>query len=433
MNKIHISFNITKKQIFAALTALVAFGALIRLISAYSGVHYFDIPYYLDWAKTSVSDGLFSIYEADLGYHNVDYPPLFLFPLYITGLILKNESFLNFAGYLMLALKMWQIIFDLATIVALYIVFKGKNKIAALGAAALWAVNPSIIFSSSYWGQTDSIMIFLLLVTFAAFDSKMPIAGTVLYAVACLTKFQCAYFAPVVLLFLLFGGYKPKKIVSALLIAAGVVLIVFAPFMMYSGITLPFRVYFGGFGKWPYASLYAFNFFGLLNLNYVSDSVQIAPFVSASAFGTFMTVIAVGTTVLIYFTSEKKCPYMLSFFIMNTIFMFASRMHDRYQIPVIIFLLLACVKHKNTKLFVCYVLTTVMTFLNAAVPFDIIVNGDSNPAPYMQYEQTVITALSAVNLLVYFITLYITLDFFFGITKKLKAAWSNPLPEKETL
>ena len=424
MNKTQISFNITKKQIILALIALVVFGGLIRLINAYWCVHYFDIPYYRDWALSAVNDGLFNIYNMDLGEHSVDYPPMFLFPLYITGLILKNETVMNFDGYLMIALKMWQIIFDLATIIALYIVFKNKNKLAALGAAAVWAVNPSIIFSSSYWGQTDSIMLFLLLITLAAFDNKMPVFGTVMYAVACLTKFQCAYFAPVILLFLLFGKYTPRQIASALISAAGTVLIVFAPFMAHSGITLPFKIYFGGFGKWPSASAYAFNFFGLLGLNCVQDNVKIGSLVSVSTLGTIMTIIAVVLTVLIFFTTKNKCPYMLSFFLMNTIFMFASRMHERYQIPVIILLLLASAKHKSAKLFVCHVLTTVMTFLNAAFSFDVHIKY-YDPAPYMQNADSIFIALSGINLIVYFITLYITLDFFFGITAKLKSAWAS--------
>lgn len=236
MNNTKTSFTITKKQAWFMLSSLVIFGALIRFYLAYSQVHYFDIPYYFDWAKSAAEDGLFNVYNSLKGQvHAVDYPPVFLFPLYITGLILKSESVVNFDGYLMLALKMWQIIFDLATIVALYAVFKKKSHVAALFAAALWTVNPSIIFSSSCWGQTDSIMIFLLLVCFCAFDNKMPVLGTVVYALACMTKFQCAYFAPVMLLFLFFGKYKPKRIITALCAAALTVFAVFLPFMLKSG------------------------------------------------------------------------------------------------------------------------------------------------------------------------------------------------------
>ena len=37
--------------------------------------------------------------------------------------------------------------------------------------AALWAVNPTILYNSAYWGQTDSIMLFLLALAFSLLDN----------------------------------------------------------------------------------------------------------------------------------------------------------------------------------------------------------------------------------------------------------------------
>lgn len=435
MDNTKFTIKLERKHIFFALTALVVFGGIIRFLAAYKEIHYFDIPYYYDWANSAFKDGLFKVYNtlAD-EFHAVDYPPLFLFPLYITGAILQIPDATAFENYLMLALKGWQVIFDIAIIVALYFALKRYNKVLALGASTMWAINPAIIFSSSYWGQTDSIMIFFLLLVFVAIDSEKPVLATVLYALACLTKFQCAYFAPVLLLFLFFGKFPVHQIITAISAAAFTVFTVFLPFVANSGITLPFKIYFGGFGKWPYASLYSFNFFGMLNLNYVEDSFKILPFLSASTLGSIMTVLAVVLTIFIYSTAkgEKKCPFILSFIIMNTVFMFASRMHERYQIPVLIFLLIACVKHKSIKLFAAYIMTTVMVFLNTALVYEHIVYNDSQPVAWMQNTDTLVVVFSAINLLVYFITLYLALDTIYSITPRIKNLLKNNIEESET-
>ncbi len=405
-----LSIRIGKKHIFWFLASLLLCGGLIRILAAYNEVHYFDLPYYFKWSEEVVDNGIFSAYHNLLGIGNneLDYPPLFLFPLYITGLLLKIPVLSEFAPYSMVVIKMWQILFDLAAVVLLYYVLKGQNKLLALGAAAIWAVNPAIIFNSSYWGQTDSMMIFFLLLAFFTLESKRPLLATFFYALACLTKFQCAYFFPVFLLFLLYEHHW-KTVLKAAGVGFGTGIAVFFPFMLYSGPMLPFQVYFGGLGKWPYANMYAFNFFGALGLNYVDDSQKFLPFMSYGILGNLMTLFAVVLIFVLMLTAKKKCPYLLSFLLMNTIFMFASRMHDRYQIPVIIFILVAAFRHKSVKLFVGFLLTNTMVLCNQFFPFEYILSRN-DPPPWGINMEALVVAFSWINLLVYFITLAISLS-----------------------
>ncbi len=417
-----LSIKLTKKHIFWFLFTLVLFGGLIRLLAAYNEVHYFDLPYYFTWSEEVVDHGIFSAYQNLLGIgisnNELDYPPLFLFPLYITGLLMKIPGVSDFAPYSMLVIKMWQILFDLATIILIYYVLRRQNKLLALAGAAIWAINPAIIFNSSYWGQTDSMMIFMLLLSFFTLEQKRPLLATFFFALACLLKFQCAYFFPVFLLFLLYD-HKLLTVAKAAGVGIATGVIVFLPFMIYSGITLPFDVYLGGLGKWPYACLYAFNFFGALGMNYVKDSTEILPFISANTFGNIITIVALLVLFLFMMTGKKRCPYLLGFFFMNTVFMFASRMHDRYQIPVIIFILIAAFRNKSIKLFVSFLLTNTMVFFNNFLPFEKILAGD-NPPPWADMN-TFVVVFSWINLIIYFVTLAITIsviyDFKFTETK----------------
>ena len=47
-----------------------------------------------------------------------------------------------------------------------YLVCRKQSEALGVLAAALWVLNPSAIFNSSHWGQTDGLMVFLLLLSF---------------------------------------------------------------------------------------------------------------------------------------------------------------------------------------------------------------------------------------------------------------------------
>ena len=49
---------------------------------------------------------------------------------------------------------------------------------------------------------------------------------------------------------------------------------------------------------------------------------------------------------------------------MQTVFLFTARMHERYQIPVLLFALLASVVHRSYPLFWGYAALTAITFFN---------------------------------------------------------------------
>ncbi len=402
------TLKLDKRRILLFLGCIMLFGLLIRLLFGYYKVHYFDVDYYIDWSQSVVNDGIFAAYK-NLG-SRLDYPPVFLFFLYPTGWMMNTPVIYDFEPYRMLALKMVQIAFDVATIPLIYKVLQKQNKLLALLMASVWAVNPTSIFNCGVWGQTDSLMIFFLLLAFWLLEQDKPLIATVVYAIAGLTKFQSLYFAPTFLLFLFYKRDLKKSLLS---FGAGIGtgILIFLPFMLHSGIMLPFKVYLGGLGKWTTLTYNAFNFYAAIGLNNISDSTEFLPGIPYSALSTVLLIACVVLAVVLFFKARVKCPWLLAFVLMNSIFMFGGRMHERYQIPVLIFLLIAAARHRSGRLFGGFVGITAVSFFNHFLLFDYVCTFKRTEwAPYYD-EMTVV--LSIVNLILYFITLYFSVRLLF--------------------
>ncbi len=395
--------KLSRKTITYSLVAIILFALCIRLFAGYTYLHRFDLNYYIAWS-TGVHNGLFDAYEH---ISSLDYPPMWLFPMYVVGFFTTNPAVQAAEPYFILALKIFQILFDVAIIPLIYVVLRKKNQIIALLMAATWAVNPAIIVNSSYWGQTDSVMIFLLLVAFWLLEERKMVAAMVWYCIACLTKFQCLYFAPVILLYLFFSKYDVKTVIKSICAGIATVVLTFLPFMLHSGILLPFKVYLGGHGQYKEATLNAFNLYGLFGLNRVSDVTPLFASVTLNHISLFITVVIVALVVYLFFKAPNKSPWLLCFVLMQSIFMLTSRMHERYQIPVLLFSLIAIVIHNNSKLFGVYIVQTFMVFLNEGFLFLKATHGYT--VPWLQYYPQIMVVLSGVNLLVYCWTMYVAI------------------------
>jgi Gpi18-like mannosyltransferase len=367
--------NIEKqKYITYFVFCVLIFATILKLCAAASFVNWFDTDWYLSWAK-GLQNGFFSAYShVSTSQYPLDYPPLYLFPLYLIGKIYPALS--GYDPFVMLLIKSLPVIFDVAGGAVIYIFF--KNKISCELAAALsvtYVTNPAVMYNSTYWGQTDSILIFIVLCGFFALETKKPTLGTVIYAIGVLTKPQLALFAPIVL-FELFSKYKKSVAIKAM--CAGIItgLAVFAPFMAYSkeGIILPFKIYFGSLSSYTCIDLNAFNLYGIFNLNWVSD---ITPLLSLKFLGAsinitmhtlslYITILIMALALFLFTRAKIKSVSLISFLYMQFIFMLTTRMHERYQIVVIAFLLLAFVFLKDKRLLLLYAVLSLIVFINQA-------------------------------------------------------------------
>lgn len=413
-------FKIDKKTVFFALFAITLFALIVRLTAGFAYYSKFDLSYYIRWATGLHEGGFFNAYEyLKEGANSLDYPPLFLFPLYIVGLIIKNPAVVESNADYMLALKFFQIIFDVLIIPSIYFIFKKHGEIKALLGAALWAINPAMIINSAYWGQTDSLMILLLLITFACMQSDRVYLATFFYCLSCLAKFQCAYFAPVFLLYVFFvkkNGEKHKlRDFKQLLIAIGVgattVLSAFLPFIVNSsyGFALPFKLYFGGFGKYQYATYNAYNLYAAIGLNSKPEYNEILGTLTWGDISNFILILILASVVYFFFKAPNKNLWVLSFYLMQSVFMLTTKMHERYQIPVLIFCLACYFVINDLKFLKIFVVQSVLIFINEALVFFWWTLNDKQDAFFYKNFDSLTIIFSVINLAFFVYTTYISI------------------------
>lgn len=425
--------QIKKQQVWWIVGTVLLFAAVTRLLVAMTYLNSFDTEWYLKWAA-DIQNGLLSAYDGHV--RDLDYPPLYLLLLYPVGALLKVDLLASYQPYRMLLIKFWPIVFDLLTILAIYLVFQKRSVFLALAAAAVWAVNPSAIFNCACWGQTDTIMTFQLLLVFAAFDEDRPLRGTFLFAIAALTKMQCLYFAPVILFWFL-RRRDWKRLWRALAIGFGTVLAGFLPFMAASGNPIAiFEIYFGGFGKYPYINLNAFNLYGLGKFNWVTDSLsliggslnekgQMVGGFTYSMLGTILLVASVGFVWWVMTAAKKTNIWLHGALLMQCLFMLTTRQHERYQFIVMILLLGAFLTERDFKIFGLFAGVSLTTFLNQSLLLDKIIHQD---APYLASFETLQAIGSALNLALFLCTVALCLLH----TKGFRPLFSKPeQPERK--
>lgn len=394
------------KKYIDILFIMLIFAGLLRLAI---GIGYYN-PQDTLWYKTWViglNEGLFDIYSRADSL-SLDYPPIYLVFLRLLGFIYEatGEEVHQYTD--MFVMKLWPMVGDIICGWALFAVFKKQSPKLGLIAAALWLFNPSAIFNSSFWGQTDPIMCVLLLISFMALEKEKPILASVLFAIAGMTKFQCLFFTPVFLMEL-FVRFRVKKFFGGILAAAGTVAAVFIPFMIGSkNIMLFFDVYLKGQGLYPYCTLNAFNIYGIFGLNWKEDTGGIISLYSISF---LLVVVLIIGLILVYLFARRKSVWILGFLFMNTLFMFMTRMHERYQFVVLIFILMAALTHKNRGMFYCFAGMTFMTFINQVIPM---FGWRSTDSVFSTYYGNLMIFFSVLNLILFIVSTVYCIRYMFA-------------------
>ena len=385
---------------------IVGFAFMLRLLIGVGYFNRFDTYWYRNWAIAS-QNGLFSLYNNQ--QINLDYPPIYLFFLAVTGFFYRFVGNAEAHSYVqMLLMKSWPIIFDILAGVAIYFYTKKWGNKAAIFASCLWLFSPATIFNSAFWGQTDGLMCLCLLLSFWLLE-KHPILASVMFAISGLTKFQCLYFTPV-FLYLLFKKYGIKKFIFGILSAALTVIVTFLPFMIATGRPmLFFEVYLNGGNSYPYLTLNAYNFYGIFGLNWVEETTEFLFGINYAQLNLVLTVLIFIAVFVLMIISKRKCPFLFSFVLMQSLFLFTTRMHERYQFTVLIFILLATIIYKQKEFFHSFIWLTILVTVNQAVPMFEWQNGGSFLSG-MNYTY-IMSIVSVINLMVYIYSIYYTVKF----------------------
>jgi Gpi18-like mannosyltransferase len=187
------------------LIGLFAAGFAIRWLLAVAiwpdGGHRSDLQILTDWTHQLVANGPGGFYRPGAGYF-ADYPPLYLYVLWLTGLIGRAWSG-AFGGpdVTPFMLKLPFMLADLGlAAVALLISRRLWGDRAGVIAAAVCLFNPALIFLSAVWAQNDSIAALLLLSAIGLLIAGRTEWATVVAVLVMLFKFQYGFAIPIVLI-----------------------------------------------------------------------------------------------------------------------------------------------------------------------------------------------------------------------------------------
>ena len=398
-----------------------------------------DVNNHMVWARDFITRDPTGFYETQssnvFAYLTPNYPPLSVFIFVVTyplqslihglywwlnlhisilpsNLIFFMEKTVFMAGMF----KLPGILADLGLAFICYLFARKlvpKNKKFHFLAPALILFNPAFIFNSALWGQIDSIPIFFVLWSvYLLLYSKKDVFSILLFTAAILIKPTALVFLPIyAVLFIKKFGFK--RLLFNLAVANVFFIVSFLPFMKDKNIfAYPYELYNKGIlaaQSLPYVTNGAFNFWAIVtSLKGIKDTSPLIFGISYRLVGYFIVgLITVFLLLRVYKNKIKEETIFAAFFMMAfAAFLFLTKMHERYSLLPLVFLLL--ISLKNPKNFLWFILLSTISLLNHyhswAVPWTPALAGVIRSAPF-------ILIISLFNVALFF---FLLVKFYFG-------------------
>ncbi len=325
-----------------------------------------DVETFKAWANLLASEGLGQFYYLDVF---TDYPPLYMYVLYIIGKIYSVFSIEATSTLSTVIIKLPAVIFDVITTVLIYkFASKKIDSNKALVIALFFALNPAIFIDSAIWGQVDSIYtLFIALAIYLNIEADKIefnkinhyyVVSYLLFTIGVLLKPQTFIFTPLFLFafinYILGEDSKEKKIYTSVVSVISSILlfgIVCLPFIKGFDFGVIISQYISTVGQYDYQTLNAFNFYGLMGKNFVDVSEALIFNISASSIGTTSILFfSIVTFCFLYENRKNKYNMFLAGAFLNfSTFMFSVKMHERYLYPTLLFLLIYYIYTKKSK------------------------------------------------------------------------------------
>jgi Gpi18-like mannosyltransferase len=325
----------SKRTEYASLITLLLVALMMRLFLFQIQGYKEDLNFYISWLQTAADSGL------KLFYNNIecDYPPFNVYLFLLFGYLAKSLSLFG-SNQITFIVKLIPSLFDIATVYLIFVFVRARSNLnVSLIAAAAYAFNPAVIFTSSIWGQFDSIYTFFLLLSFVLiFSSKLSLSVST-FTLAVLSKPQSIALAPLMAL-LIYKKYGLRGILTSSIIIAGTTILVILPFQWDNPITFLKEIYLLGYGRFPYTSVNAFNFWGLFGM--WNPDTQGILFFNPYILGWIMFIVVTFYTLDVVdermSSSGEKLVFFSAFILLFSFFMLPTRIHERYSFPSLSFL-----------------------------------------------------------------------------------------------
>jgi predicted membrane-bound dolichyl-phosphate-mannose-protein mannosyltransferase len=316
---------------------LVLFSAyVLRLGISFFGTLQLDQGTFIAWSNILVHDGFKNFYNSWS-----DYLPGYLYFLWGLGKI-------NLLGVYpeQILYKIPGILADVITGLFIYkILLKSKGERWGIIGAAVYLFNPAIFANSSLWGQVDSLTSLASILTVFCF-SKFYILSSIFLAIGTLIKPQTAFIFPVILFLFIKNKRKFSDLLLYCFIGLTVFTLGFVPFWNHGNLaTFIFERLGLSANQYPFTSVNAFNFWGLLG-QWRADNLYFQ-------IGGYMLVLSLLIFLFVKLRKVKNPEYYLLSFVFAASFMFFTRMHERHLLPV--FAPLVIVAIENPILLIPYI------------------------------------------------------------------------------
>jgi Gpi18-like mannosyltransferase len=380
-----VNFLFAKRETII-LAVVLAVSLAVRVLLFPLKGYSIDTNDFISWFSTAASQGIRPFYSV-AGF--VDYPPFNVYIFWAFG-SLANALNLNMATMV----KVVPNLFDLATAsLIFFFVRKQASFKTALLSTALYAFNPAVIYNTAVWGQFDAVYTFFLVLSVMMALKSKPVPAAVVFALGLLTKPQGIALLPLVIL-LIYKKNGFKNLLFSALAFGATVLVVVLPFEgVGNPLTFLSNIYFGAYGGYTFASMFAFNLWGLLLGMWVPDGGL--SIVGWALFGTF----AAFTLYVLnkrFKVSGDFLAIFAAFMLLFSFFMLPTRIHERYMFPAISMLALMFPLLKRTRLL--YVALTGTLLVNQAYVLYWLNVSYPNAAPSLTGDPIVV-AVSVINLL----------------------------------
>lgn len=376
------------------LAVILALAFIMRVIcSLVLYGHPTDINCFMAWGYHLSEGGLAEFYNSGMF---ADYPPGYMYVLYITSSIAKLLGLSYGSDAYALITKMPGIMAD---IISAYVVYRLTKKLAARGCkdasrwgrlplvlAAAVAINPLYAFLSGGWGQIDQVLALMLLLTIWLFDEKKEILAGVAYGVAIMTKPQALMIGP-----LLAAAYfcrihdekgcRAKQAAKTAAAVMGAVAMLFILAWPFKGNQPPLWFLdklIGTATSYNYGSVEAFNLMALLGGNWKSADSNLF-ILTYAQLGTVLMVLCIAASILMYIKGRGKnrgCLALTAGYMIIALFELGHYMHERYVVPALLLILVAFIYYRDRRLFVSFAWLSVAALYNAC--YALIIVGNQN-------------------------------------------------------
>lgn len=340
---------------YQGLAILLLFALLVRLaISPYGGYHY-DLDTFRSWAVQLTTHAPWDFYEMEPPPDKLPGDLWLLWGIgHVSSLFSRDPGLAGepFAWLVKFAASLGDLVAGVAVYVA---VTHLAGRRAGMLASSAYLFNPASIYLTAVWGQLDSIPLGVALLGVALFVTGHPRLTFPLVTYAALIKPQYAALIPILVLARVWGprdegdGRRGGGLRAALTdIAVGGA----ASGALAAAIMLPYGVGVPPLGqwsiiervsvavdKWTFASMYAFNLWAVVDppvRGLVPDSKEWLLGLSYRDWGVVLTG-ASYALVLGMYGWRRTTPALLWALAatMFLLFLFPTRVHERYVFPII--------------------------------------------------------------------------------------------------